>query len=254
MGNMRQGPMGGGRPGGRPGGGPPMPHEKVSLKNAKGTLKRLLTYIGAYKMQIFAAFILSAVVSVISILTTRLNGVAIDDYIAKHNLKSLGILCIIILCLHIISALSTYFIHSNMIKVSQNTSASIRRDLFGILQKLPLKFFDNTSSGDIMSRLTNDVDNINQTLSQSVAQLISGIINIVGTLIAMLLLSPTLTLVSLVTVPLMLVITRSVMKFTSKYFRRQQKELGEINGYVEEMVSGQKAIILFSQEEKVWRY
>ncbi len=251
MGNMRQGPMGGGRPGGRPGGGPPMPHEKVSLKNARGTLKRLLTYIGAYKMQIFAAFILSAVVSVISILTTRLNGVAIDDYIAKHNLKSLGILCIIILCLHLISALSTYFIHSNMIKVSQNTSATIRRDLFGVLQKLPLKFFDNTSSGDIMSRLTNDVDNINQTLSQSVAQLISGVINIIGTLIAMLLLSPTLTLVSLVTVPLMLVITRSVMKFTSRYFRRQQKELGEINGYVEEMVSGQKAIILFSQEENV---
>ena len=251
MGNMRHGSMPSGRPGGRPGGGPPMPHEKVKLKNAKGTLKRLITYMTAYKFQLVTTFILSAVVSIISILTTRLNGIAIDECIASFNLKALGILCIIILVMHLLSALSTYFIHSNMIKVSQNTSATIRRDLFGVLQKLPLKYFDNTSSGDIMSRLTNDVDNINQTLSQSVAQLLSGVINILGTLIAMLILSPVLTLISLTTVPLMLIITRSVMKFTSKYFRRQQKELGEINGFVEEMVSGQKAIILFRREEDV---
>ena len=250
MGNMRQGPMSG-RPGGRPGGGPPMPHEKVSLKNAKGTLKRLLRYMKSYKLQLIAAFILSAIVSVITIITTRLNGVAIDECIASFDLKSLGILCIVILALHLVSALSTYFIHSNMIKVSQNTSATIRRDLFAVLQKLPLKYFDNTSSGDIMSRLTNDVDNINITLSQSVAQLLSGVINILGTLIAMLLLSPVLTLVSLITIPVMLVITRSVMRFTSKYFRKQQKELGEINGFVEEIVSGQKAIILFGREENV---
>ncbi len=249
MGNMR-GPMPGGRPGGRPG-GPGMPREKVKLKNAKGTLKRLIGYMKAYKLHIIATFVLSAVVSVISILTTRLNGIAIDECIASFDLASLGKLCLIILAMHLISALSTYCIHSNMIKVSQNTSATLRHNLFAVLQKLPLKYFDNTSSGDIMSRLTNDVDNINQTLSQSVAQLLSGVINIIGTLIAMLLLSPTLTLVSLITVPLMLVITRSIMKFTSKYFRKQQKELGEINGYVEEIVSGQKAVILFRQEEQV---
>ena len=252
MGNMR-GPMPGGRPGGRHG-GPGMPREKVKLKDAKGTLKRLLDYLKIYKFHIILTFILSAVVSVISILTTRLNGIAIDECIASFDLVSLGKLCLIILAMHLISALSTYFIHSNMIKVSQNTSATLRRDLFAVLQKLPLKYFDNTSSGDIMSRLTNDVDNINQTLSQSVAQLLSGVINIIGTLIAMLLLSPTLTLVSLVTVPLMLILTRSIMKFTSKYFRRQQKELGEINGYVEETVSGQKAIILFRQEEHVKKH
>lgn len=249
MGNMRRGP---GMPGGRPGGhGPNMFHEKVSLKDATGTLKRLVGYMNEFKMKLFAALFLSVVVSVISIVTTRLNGVAIDEFIALSNIKGLAIICVIILSLHLISALSTYFIHSNMIKLSQNTSAALRRDLFAVLQKLPLKYFDNTSSGDIMSRLTNDVDNINITLSQSVAQLISGVINIVGTLIAMVILSPVLTAVSLVTVPIMLVITRTVMRFTSRYFRRQQKELGEINGYVEEMVSGQKAVILFRQEEKV---
>ncbi len=252
MGNMR-GPMPGGRPGGRPG-GPGMPREKVKLKNAKGTLKRLVSYMKSYKLHILATFILSAIVSIISILTTRLNGIAIDECIAFFDLTSLGKLCILILSMHLLSALSTYFIHSNMIKVSQNTSATLRRDLFAVLQKLPLKYFDNTSSGDIMSRLTNDVDNINQTLSQSVAQLLSGVINIVGTLIAMLILSPSLTLVSLVTVPVMLIVTRSIMRFTSKYFRKQQKELGEINGYVEEMVSGQKAVILFRQEEYVKKH
>lgn len=249
MGNMRRGP---GMPGGRPGGhGPNMFHEKVSLKDATGTLKRLVGYMNEFKMKLFAALFLSVIVSIISIVTTRLNGVAIDKFIALNNIKGLAIICVIILSLHLISALSTYFIHSNMIKLSQNTSAALRRDLFAVLQKLPLKYFDNTSSGDIMSRLTNDVDNINITLSQSVAQLISGVINIVGTLIAMVILSPVLTAVSLVTVPIMLVITRTVMRFTSRYFRRQQKELGEINGYVEEMVSGQKAVILFRQEEKV---
>ena len=252
MGNMR-GPIPGGRPGGRPG-GPGMPREKVKLKNAKATLKRLIGYMKSYKLHIIVTFVLSAVVSVISILTTRLNGIAIDECIASFDLASLGKLCLIILAMHLVSALSTYFIHSNMIKVSQNTSATLRRDLFDVLQRLPLKYFDNTSSGDIMSRLTNDVDNINQTLSQSVAQLLSGVINIIGTLIAMLLLSPSLTLVSLITVPVMLVITRSIMKFTSKYFRKQQKELGEINGYVEEIVSGQKAIILFRQEEHVAKH
>lgn len=252
MGNMR-GPMPSGRPGGRPG-GPGMPREKVKLKNAKGTLKRLVSYMKSYKLNILATFILSAIVSIISILTTRLNGIAIDECIAFFDLTSLGKLCILILSMHLLSALSTYFIHSNMIKVSQNTSATLRRDLFAVLQKLPLKYFDNTSSGDIMSRLTNDVDNINQTLSQSVAQLLSGVINIVGTLIAMLILSPSLTLVSLVTVPVMLIVTRSIMRFTSKYFRKQQKELGEINGYVEEMVSGQKAVILFRQEEYVKKH
>ncbi len=242
MGNFRRGP------GGRHG-GPGMKHEKVKLKNAKGTLKRLVGYMKPYRLNLLISFILSAATSVFGILGTRLNGIAIDDCITAFDIKKLAVICGIILSVQIISALCTYFIHSNMIKVSQNTSATIRTDLFSSVLKLPLKYFDSTSGGDLMSRLTNDVDNINMTLSQSVAQLISGVINIVGTLIAMLLISPSLTVLVLLTIPLMLIITRSVMKFTSKYFRSQQKELGTLNGFVEEMISGQKAIILFGQEE-----
>ena len=109
---------------------------------------------------------------------------------------------------------------------------------------------DTHSSGDIMSRLTNDVDNVSNTLSQSVTQLFSGVINVVGTLVAMIMLSPLLTLISMLTMPLMFLVTRIIARFSRRFFREQQKNLGAINGYIEEMVSGQKVIKLFSREEE----
>ena len=138
-----------------------------------------------------------------------------------------------------------------MIKISQKVSAKIRGELFTALQSLPLKYFDNNSSGDLMSRLTNDVDNINTTLSQSVTQLFSGIINIIGMFIAMILLSPILTLIGIITIPLTFITTKTLAKKTQGFFVKQQKELGNLNGYIEEMVSGQKVVLLFSEEERV---
>ena len=102
-----------------------------------------------------------------------------------------------------------------------------------------------------MSRLTNDVDNINTTLSQSVTQLFSGIINIVGMFIAMILLSPILTLIGIITIPLTFITTKTLAKKTQRFFVKQQRELGNLNGYIEEMVSGQKVVLLFSEEERV---
>ncbi|WP_286172957.1 ABC transporter permease [Caproiciproducens sp. MSJ-32] len=128
---------------------------------------------------------------------------------------------------------------------------SIRKDLFESIQKLPVNYYDTHSSGDLMSRLTNDVDNINNTLSQSIIQFASGLINIVGMIIAMLLLSPTLTLIGLISTPLMFIITRTIINKTQPIFLRRQKELGELNGYIEEMISSQKLTFLFGQEEKV---
>ena len=119
------------------------------------------------------------------------------------------------------------------------------------MQHLPLKYYDTHSSGDLMSRLTNDVDNINITLSQSITQLISGVINIVGMLIAMLMLSPQLTIIGLLTIPITIMGTRTIMKYTQPLFIKKQGDLGKLNGYIEEMVSGQKAVLLFGQEENV---
>jgi ATP-binding cassette subfamily B protein len=136
-----------------------------------------------------------------------------------------------------------------MVDVAQETSASIRKDLFTSMQKLPLKYFDTHSSGDLMSRLTNDVDNINMTLSQSITQLFSGVINIIGMLIAMLVLNPLLTVIGLLTTPLMFILTKLIVNKTQPFFKKQQRELGNLNSYIEETISGQKAVLLFSQEE-----
>ncbi len=237
---------------GRPGGGPAAAramHEKAEIKDTKGTLSRMLKYIGAMKKLILTAFLISVVTTVISILGTRINGIAIDNFIAVHNFSGLAKLCIGILIMYIIHSIGTYLVSRIMVYSAQRTTADIRRDLFASLGKKPLNFFDSNSGGDIMSRLTNDIDNINLTLSQSVSQLLSGIINIIGMLIAMLLASPIMTLVSLITVPVMMTSTNLIVRFTRKYFRSQQKEIGELGGYVEETVSGQKAVILFGREE-----
>ena len=118
------------------------------------------------------------------------------------------------------------------------------------MQGLPLSYFDRHSSGDLMSRLTNDVDNISMTLSQNLVHLFSGIVNLLGILVAMLILSPPLTLISLLIVPVMIISSRLLIRFNGRFFKRQQRELGELNGYVEEMVSGQKVVLLFGQEEE----
>ena len=239
-----RGPMGPG-PGG-PGGRGAMP---VRAKDAKGTMKRLLKYVSEQLPRVILISVLCAITALISILTNRIAGVAIDDYIAVGDMAGLAKLCLGLLAIYLVNIVCSYLQNTNMIVVAQKTSFKLRKDLFAALSRLPLKYFDSHSSGDIMSRLTNDVDNISNTLSQSVTQLFSGIINIIGTLAAMLLLSPILTLISLIAIPLMLIITRTIAKISRRFYREQQKNLGELNGYIEEMVSGQKVIKLFSREE-----
>ncbi|WP_195517202.1 ABC transporter ATP-binding protein [Paraclostridium bifermentans] len=237
----------------RPGAGPPQLHRKKAekIKDIKGTIKRLLGYLIEKKFNIFIVFILCFVTTLISILGTRLNGYTIDKFIETGDMKGLAFICIILVLMYLVNIFSTYYQNIVMVKISQRVSAKIRKELFTALQKLPLKYFDNNSSGDLMSRLTNDVDNINTTLSQSVTQLFSGIINVVGMLIAMLLLSPILTLIGMITVPLTFIATKTLAKKTQSFFVKQQRELGNLNGYIEEMVSGQKVVLLFSEEEKV---
>ena len=237
----------------RPGAGPHQLHRKKveKIKDIKGTIKRLLGYLIEKKINIFVVFILCFITTLISILGTRLNGYTIDKFIKTGDIKGLAFICMILVLMYLVNIFSTYYQNSVMIKISQKVSAKIRGELFTALQSLPLKYFDNNSSGDLMSRLTNDVDNINTTLSQSVTQLFSGIINIVGMFIAMILLSPILTLIGIITIPLTFITTKTLAKKTQRFFVKQQRELGNLNGYIEEMVSGQKVVLLFSEEERV---
>lgn len=187
----------------------------------------------------------------ITVVGTRLNGVAVDRYILVGDLRGLALLCLIMLAIYVVNIAATYVQNILMIDVAQRTSATLRSDLFRSILHLPQAYFDQHASGDLMSRLTNDVDNVNSTLSQSVTQLFSGIISIGGMLLAMLLLSPLLTLFAMIVVPMMMVVTRSIIKRSRRYFSALQRELGELNGYIEEMISGQKAVLLFQQEEAV---
>ena len=221
----------------------------VRAKDAKGTMKRLLKYVSEQLPRVILISVLCAITALITILTNRIAGIAIDDYIAVGDMAGLAKLCLGLLAIYVVNVACSYLQNTNMIIVAQKTSFKLRKDLFAALSGLPLKYFDSHSSGDIMSRLTNDVDNISNTLSQSVTQLFSGIINLIGPLAAMLLLSPLLTLISLIAIPVMLLITRAIAKISRRFYREQQKNLGELNGYIEEMVSGQKVIKLFSREE-----
>ena len=237
----------------RPGAGPHQLHRKKAekIKDIKGTIKRLLGYLIEKKFNIFIVFVLCFITTLISILGTRLNGYTIDNFIETGDMNGLGFICIVLVLMYLVNIFSTYYQNMVMLKIAQRVSATMRKDLFTALQKLPLKYFDSNSSGDLMSRLTNDVDNINTTLSQSVTQLFSGIINIIGMFIAMILLSPILTLIGMITIPLTFMTTKTLAKKTQRFFVKQQRELGSLNGYIEEMVSGQKVVLLFSEEEKV---
>lgn len=238
---------------GRPPG--PPPHErffknKSKPRNAWETSRRLLGYLVKKKLALVLVFISAVVTTVISIAGTRLNGYTIDNFIKNGDIRGLGSICIVMLALYLVSTVSTYVQNILMIATAQKTAADIRRDLFANLQKLPLRYFDTHSSGDLMSRLTNDVDNINQVLSQGVVQLFSGIVMVVGMLIAMLLLNPLLTLIALLTTPLMFIGTKFIAAKTQPYFTAQQQELGQLNGFIEETISGQKVVKLFSHEAK----
>ncbi len=238
---------------GRPPG--PPPHEryfkqKSKPRNTHQAILRLLNYLSRKKLVLGLVFLCAAVTTLISIVGTRLNGYTVDNFIKTGDIRGLGSICLVMLAIYGVNVFSTYAQNILMISTAQKTAADIRRDLFANLQKLPLRYFDTHSSGDLMSRLTNDVDNINLVLSQGVVQLFSGIVMIVGMLIAMLLLSPLLTLIALATTPLMFIGTRFIAGKTQPYFTAQQQELGQLNGFIEETLSGQKVVKLFSHEQK----
>ena len=237
---------------GRPPGGPHahLFQERPTLADAGGTIRRILARLAGARWTLALVFLCATATTLISIAGTRLSGYVVDACIRTGDARGLGIVCLVMGGLYVVHALSTYQQNAMMIAAAQRTSADLRKDLFANIQRLPLQYFDTHASGDLMSRLTNDVDNISTMLSQGVVPLFSGIVNIVGMLVAMLLLSPLLTLVALAMTPLMFLGTRYIARKTLPSFVAQQQELGRLNGFIEENVSGQKAVALFSHERQ----
>lgn len=241
---------------GRPGGGFGRGRGRgpvVKPKNFKGTLKRLWFYFGKERKTLSLVFILILVDSVITLLSPYLIGKAVDAMslkVGKVNFGVLEVTILVLLAAYLSDAILTFLQGWFMAGVSQRIVKNLRRVLFLKLQKLPIAFFDTRAHGDLMSRLTNDIDNVSNTISQSTSQLMSGFIVIIGSLIMMLILSPILTIASLITVPLVFFLTRTIAKRTSVLFKNQQVQLGKLNGHIEETISGLNVVKAFNHEDK----
>ncbi|MBS4200959.1 ABC transporter ATP-binding protein [Bacillus sp. FJAT-49732] len=222
----------------------------VKAKNTKESLKRLWHYLRMQKSGLIAVTIFTAISAVLMLTGPYLIGISIDKYIIPHNYNGLLWLCLALLFVYIGSSAFSWLQMHVMATVSQNTVREMRRDLFDKLQKLPIPYFDKTAHGELMSRTTNDMDTVSNTLNQSMAQFINSVLTLVGVVIFMLVMDVWLTIVSMLIIPLVILITKNVAKFTRKFFSSQQKELGSLNGFIEETVSGQKVIKVYRREEK----
>ncbi len=238
------------RPGGGPGGiHPPMPAPKV--KNPRGTLLRLWGILKQQRSGLIIALLMVLFSTAGGLLGPYLMGRAIDAYILTSNLPGLGQILLVMLAVYLVSTLTTWFQGYIMVSVAQRTVKLMRKVLFARLQILSLRFFDQRTHGELMSRLTNDVDNVSMVLNESVTQLLSSLFMLVGTAAMMLLVNWQLALVSLVTIPLMAWLTRFIAENTRRGFREQQESLGALNGLIEETITAERVVKAYCREKAV---
>ncbi|MFN2151447.1 MAG: ABC transporter ATP-binding protein, partial [Anaerolineales bacterium] len=228
------------------------PHGFMGLQeratNRRGTLMRLWGYLRRQSWMLVLVTILVAVSSGLNLLGPYLMGRAIDVFIAQNDLPGLGQLVLFMIVVYLASSVIAYIQAYMMASVAQRTVRDLRADLFERLQSLPLRYFDERPHGELMSRLTNDIENISNVLNESVTQMISSVLSVLGVGIVMFLINVQLAIISLVILPLMAVISRWVAKRTRIGFRRQQEQLGAINGMIEETITGQRVVKAFGQE------
>ncbi|MEK5478380.1 ABC transporter ATP-binding protein [Paenibacillus sp. FSL R5-0407] len=251
-----------GGPGGHGPGGPGMMMPAEKAKDFKSTLKRLIRYLRPHKYQLGAVLVMAILSTLFSILSPKVMGKATTKLFEGIIGKMKGIpgaaidfhyvwqIIMVLLGLYLLSSIFSYFQQYLMAGVAQKTVYDLRRDVNDKLSRLPLKYFDARTHGEILSRVTNDVDNISSTLQQSLTQLITSILTIIGVLVMMLSISPLMTLIAVLTLPVSIIAITSIAKRSQKQFIRQQKELGELNGHVEEMYTGHKIIKVFGREQR----
>ncbi|MCB9144858.1 MAG: ABC transporter ATP-binding protein [Anaerolineales bacterium] len=252
-GQQQQGPRMGGPMGGHMMGGP-----VAKARDFKGTMKKLIEYLGAYRGLIIIVFIFAVFSTAASIAGPKILGNAttklFEGVMAELNgsgsidFEYIGRIALITLGLYLVSALFAYIQGWIMANVSTDIAYRFRRDLSEKMNRMPLRYFDGTTHGEVLSRITNDVDTLNQTLSQSLTQIITSLVTVVGVLIMMLSISWQMTLVALVVIPLSMVTVMLIVKQSQKFFKQQQEYLGHVNGHVEEMYSGHIVMKAFNGE------
>ena len=255
--NKHQGAKG---PGFGPSGGAGAPIQKA--KDFKGTLKRLLTYLKIFKVRLFIVFIAAILSTIFTILGPKILGKATTKIFEGVSMKLAGIpgasidfeyirnIIFIMIGLYLFSSLFSFIQQFVMASVAQKTVFKLREQAEEKISRLPLKYFDSTTTGEILSRVVNDVDNISTTLQQSLTQFITSIVTVIGVTIMMLTISPVMTLILLCTLPISAVIAINVAKRSQGYFAGQQQSLGHLSGFVEETYTGHEVVKAFGHEKK----
>ena len=218
-------------------------------KDLRGTLGRLMRYLGRYKALLALVVVLLVVSSACNVGGSYLLKPLINDYILPGDFPGLARELCLMALIYITGAVCSYAYARIMVHVSQNTVAKIREDLFDKMQRLPLRYFDTHTHGELMSRYTNDIDTVSEALNNSFASLISCSLTFLGIIAMMIVLSPILTAITFAMLAVMLLVVKVVGSRSRRYFAAQQKAIGEVNGYIEEMIEGQKVIKVFNHEE-----
>jgi len=258
------------RPGGRFGGGLGrgfgggrgfgMPVEKA--RDFRGTFKRLVKYFKPRKYKLLIMLVMAVLSTVFNIVSPKVMGMITTKLFEGFLMKIQGVpgaridfdyilqIILILAALYIISALFSFIQQYIMAGVAQETVRDMREDINRKISRLPLKYFDSRAHGEILSRVTNDIDNISNTLQQSLNQIITAVVTILGIFIMMLTISPLMTLIAVVILPVSFFVTKSITSRSHKYFAGQQRELGDLSGHVEEMYTGHKIVKAFGHERK----
>lgn len=235
---------------------PPVRKGFAKPKNAKKTISRLMQYMGSYKYSWILVFICVLLSSGASVLGSYMIKPALNDYIipliGKQNPDFSGFLKLLVgvFCLFLVGVLASWINNRLMLHISTNLLFKVRVDLFSKLEKLPIKFYDSHTHGELMSRFTNDTDTMREMMSQTVPQLLSSIITVIAVFSMMIVLSPMLTVVMILTMIFLFQIIKFVGKRSVASFRENQKSVGELNGFIEEMIEGQKVVKVFNHEKK----
>ena len=231
-------------------------NKNTSLPSPTAVLRRVVSYMLKYYKWPFLLVILCILIAAIAtVIGATFPQTLVDDFITpminsgSTDFSALGKAVIRLVITLAIGILASWAYTRIMVTVSQGTMLRLRDDLFQSMERLPIKYFDTHAHGDIMSVYTNDVDTLRQLLSQSIPQIINSVITMVATLISMIVLNPALTVISIVTAVVMLLVTSNFSKLSGKYYVRQQRDLGIVDGFIEEMLDGQKVVKVFCHEE-----
>lgn len=226
---------------------------KGKPKNTAHTVKRLWHYLSSYKwrlVMVIFCMLFSTFTALAGSYMLRpiINNIAAAGTPAAERVSYLAMILIVLACIYAIGVLSNYLQGRLMLSISQNAVEKLRNDLFDKIQTLPVRYFDNNSTGEVMSRFTNDIDNIDMMINNTITNLISGAVTLVGTFVMMVYTNIILTLITVAFVPVFLKAGMAIASRSSKYYSAQQAALGAVNGYIEETVTGSKVIKVFNHE------